>query len=169
MGLAPDWRATGTATSVGNRGSSFGQPGQHASTPQTSATWSARLRDSHPPERDTHPVLHERSSTSGDSGNGDGATDSDGVVINFAAFADDPDTNERDAVGTTSTASTQAIEPLTWDAPATSRAVSRPIACGLQMLQSRGEDFESTRTAPSQIQDASESSSQRGGESGITQ
>lgn len=111
-------------------------------------------------------TVRERSSTPADAGSGDGATDSDGVVINFAAFADDPDTIERNAVGTPSTASKQAIEPLTWDMPAVPRAVSRPIEDGLQVPQPRGEDFMSMRTAQYQTRDAL--SSQRGGEPGIS-
>lgn len=152
-----------TSTSVGNRGSSFGHAGQRADTPQTAVTRSARLRDSCPSERDTHTTVHERSSTSADGGSGDGATDSDGVVINFAAFADDPDVTERDVVGTTSTASTQAIGPLTWDVLATPRAVSRQAEDSLQVPQPRSED--STRSAQSQARDGS--SSHRG--AGITQ
>lgn len=154
MGLAPDWQ-TMSATS------GHAVSGQRTRTPKTSATQSARLRDSRPSEKGTHAMVHEQSSADG--GSSGGATDTDGVVISLAAFADDPDVADRDAIGTISTASTQAIEPLTWDVLATPQAVSRPVAGGLPVSLPQGED--SVRTAQSQTRDGS--SSHRSAEPGI--
>lgn len=156
MGLAPDWQTAGTSTTVGNRGS-FGHAGQPASTPvpRTSVARLARLRDSHPSERDIRATVQRRTSTPADAGSGGSATD--GVVINLAAFADDPDTTERDDVGTTSTASIHTVEPLTWDVLAAPGFLSKPTEKGLQVPQFRSED-------PMRM-----AQSQAAGESGTTQ